>query len=59
MMHNVSARSAVRRGIVVAVTATSHAIAHNLIPFWCDGCNELEFFCDTCGENLIDLEDIA
>jgi hypothetical protein len=42
---------------VDVMSATSHATAHNLIPFWCDGCNALEFYCDTCGENLIDLED--
>jgi sulfur relay (sulfurtransferase) complex TusBCD TusD component (DsrE family) len=57
MTRNAFATCAARRGIVDVMSATSHATAHNLIPFWCDGCNALEFYCDTCGENLIDLED--
>ena len=57
MTHNAFAYCAALRDIVDARIAMSLATVHNLIPFWCDGCNELEFYCDTCGENLIDLEE--
>ena len=57
MTVNATASSAALRGIVDARYAMSLATVHDLIPFWCDGCNELEFYCDTCGENLIDLEE--
>ena len=57
MMNNAIVCFAVLKGIATARSAMSLATAHNLIPFWCDGCNELEFYCDTCGENLIDLEE--
>lgn len=42
--------------IVVARHVMSHVNAdHVLIPFWCDACDEIEFYCDVCGENLLDL----
>lgn len=56
-MHNAIVCFAVLKGIATARSAMSLATVHNLIPFWCDGCSELEFYCDTCGENLIDLEE--
>jgi hypothetical protein len=57
MKHNAIVNYVALRGIAAVGIAMSLATVHNLIPFYCDGCDEIEFYCDNCGENLIDLLD--